>query len=143
MPKYLRKCHPFPEHMSSSPVSVWLVLLRSLVFCVVFCTSLLIFFRLCCLSFVDVQLMITPLVSSKFSSLICSFLTWKCLLWCYYTLIKKKTIVFRKLFKLYIPYLIYHSTFFHCSIQKGQFMLTAVSSSIPLIYFYYSPYWMW
>ena len=47
----------------------FLVLLKSLVFCVVFCRSLFVFFTICfwpcyCLSF-DLRLRITPLVSSN------------------------------------------------------------------------------
>ena len=58
-----------PEHLSYPPV---FSVARSLVFCVVFCSSLFVlvfffFWPLHCLSFFDVRLMIVPLVSSHVS----------------------------------------------------------------------------
>ena len=58
-----------PEHLSSPWVLVGFVLLdRSLIFSVVFCRSLFaLFWPLCCLSFLDIGFLITPLVSSNSS----------------------------------------------------------------------------
>ena len=55
-----------PEHLSSPRVLVWV---RSLVLCVCFvdrCLSLF-YWPLCCLSFFDLRILITPLVSSNSS----------------------------------------------------------------------------
>ena len=56
------------EHLSSLPVFREVNVARSLVFCVMFCRSLFvlvsfIFWPLCCLSFFDLQILITPLAS--------------------------------------------------------------------------------
>jgi hypothetical protein len=61
-----------PKHLRSSPVSSGVRVTWSLVFCVVLCRSLFVllyFFiwPLCCLSFVDLRIQITPLVSSRSS----------------------------------------------------------------------------
>ena len=50
----------------------WVRVVQSLDFCVVFCRSLFVllyffFSPLCCLSFFDIRILITPLVSSNFS----------------------------------------------------------------------------
>ena len=55
-----------------SPVFIGILVVRSLVFCIVFCRSLFVllsFFNwpLCCLSIFDLQILITPLVSSNCS----------------------------------------------------------------------------
>jgi hypothetical protein len=60
-----------PEHLSSYPALNRVHVTQSLVVCVVFCRSLFVrlsvfFWRLCCLFF-DLQLLITPLVSSNLS----------------------------------------------------------------------------
>ena len=60
------------QNLSSSPVFSEVSFARSFVFCVVFCRSLFvllssIFWPLCCLTFSDLRLFITPLVSSNFS----------------------------------------------------------------------------
>jgi hypothetical protein len=54
-------------------VRTWIRVTRSLVLCVMFCRSLfvllyLFFWPLCCLFIFDIRILITPLVSSKFSS---------------------------------------------------------------------------
>ena len=59
-----------PEHRSSPPVFSGVSVTRSLVLCVVFCRSLfvLLFFfdwPLCCLFFLDIRILITPLVPSN------------------------------------------------------------------------------
>ena len=99
MSKYLRKCQPFPEHMSSSPVSVWFVLLRSLVFCVVFCTSLFVLFLLCIVLSVLRRCTIYDypfgIFKLFFLNLIYSYLTWKFLLLCYYTRVFNKIVLNR------------------------------------------------
>ena len=61
-----------PEHPSSSLISSEVRVARSLVFCVVLCRSLFVILSffcwpLDCLSFFDLRLPITALVSSKFS----------------------------------------------------------------------------
>ena len=60
-----RELLPLPEHLNSSPVFSGVGVTRSLVFCVMFCRSLLVllyffFWSLCCLSF-DLQILITSL----------------------------------------------------------------------------------
>jgi hypothetical protein len=60
------------EHLSSLPDFREVHVAWSLVFCVMFCRSLFvlmsfIFWPLCCLSFFDLQIMITPLASSSSS----------------------------------------------------------------------------
>ena len=60
------------EHLSSLPVFREVHVAPSLVFCVMFCRSLFvllyfIFWPLCCLSFFDLQILITPLASSSSS----------------------------------------------------------------------------
>ena len=57
------------EHLSSSPVCNGVHVARSLVFCVVFCRSLLVllsflFWPLRCLFFFDLRILITPFVSA-------------------------------------------------------------------------------
>ena len=64
----------FPDHMSSSQVFSGVRVARSLVLCVMFCRSLfvllsLFFCLLCFLSFLDLWILITPLVSSNSSYL--------------------------------------------------------------------------
>ena len=54
-----------PEHLSSHPVFGGVRVARFLVFCVVFCRSSLVilyffFWPLCCLSFLDLPILITP-----------------------------------------------------------------------------------
>ena len=61
-----------PEHMSSPPFFSGVHVARSLVFCVVFYRSLFVllcifFWPLCCLFFLDLRIMITPMVSSNSS----------------------------------------------------------------------------
>ena len=61
-----------PEHLSSSPMFSGVRVARSLVFCALFCRSLfvLFFFRsLCSLSFFDLRLLISYLITSTFSSM--------------------------------------------------------------------------
>jgi hypothetical protein len=58
-----------PGHLSSFPIVSGVCFARSVVFCVVFCISLFVLFSfffwpLCCLSFFDLQICITPLESS-------------------------------------------------------------------------------
>jgi hypothetical protein len=60
------------EHLSSLPVFNGGRVTRSLGFCVVFCRSLFVllsffFWSLCCLSYLDIRILITPLVSSNSS----------------------------------------------------------------------------
>ena len=60
------------ENMSSLPVFSGVCVARSICFCVMFCRSLLcrlscFFWQLCCLSFFDLQISITPWVSSNSS----------------------------------------------------------------------------
>jgi len=103
-----------PEHLSSHPDCSEVRVTRSLVFYVVLCRSLFIRLfsfvcPLCCLSF-DLQLMITPLVSSNFYSLLLHhvlsywssqivwyFVNWSCEFQC--NMIKTKILVswFRQL----------------------------------------------
>jgi len=59
-----------PEHMSVHPVISEVHVARSLILCVMFCRSSFVilsisFWLLCCLSFFDVRILITPLVSSS------------------------------------------------------------------------------
>ena len=61
-----------PDHLSSPPVFRAVRVTRSLVLCVMFCRSLFVllffyFWPLCCPSFFDLWIMITPLVSSNSS----------------------------------------------------------------------------
>jgi len=56
-----------PGHMSSLPVFSGVRVARSLVFCVMFCRSSFVLFLLTIVSFFDLRLLITPLVSSNFS----------------------------------------------------------------------------
>jgi len=61
-----------PEHMSSLPHFSGVRVARSLAICVVFCRSLFVLFSfffwpLCCLFFFDLQILITPSVSSNSS----------------------------------------------------------------------------
>jgi len=68
---------------------------RSLVFCEVFCTTLLVhlfFFicLLCCLSFVDLQLLIDPFSSLNFS---CYCFNFECLIWCCFLICYRQTIL--------------------------------------------------
>ena len=58
------------EHLSSTSVFDGVHVAQSLFFCVIFCRSVfvLFFWPLCCLSFFDLRLLITPLVSSFFSN---------------------------------------------------------------------------
>ena len=60
-----------PEHMSSLPVFSGVRVTRSLVLCVCFVDHCLTFFffswPLCCLSFFDLHILITPVVSSNSS----------------------------------------------------------------------------
>ena len=61
-----------PENLSSPPVFSGVRVTKSLVLCVCFVRSLFVllyfsFWPLCCLSFVDLRIMITPLVSSNSS----------------------------------------------------------------------------
>jgi hypothetical protein len=58
-----------PEPLSSHPVFGGVRVARFLVFCVMFCRSLFVFFvwPLSCLSVFDLRILITPLVSSIFS----------------------------------------------------------------------------
>ena len=62
-----------PEHLSSPPVFSGVNVTRSFVFCVVFCRLCLssFFWSLYCLSFYDLQLLITLLIYSNFSYLWC------------------------------------------------------------------------
>jgi hypothetical protein len=69
-----RQHNGLPEYLSSPPVFSGVRVTRSLVLCVMFCRSLFVllsvFFRpLCCLSFFDLQFLITPLVSSNSSDI--------------------------------------------------------------------------
>ena len=55
-----------PEHMSSHTVFSRVHVARSLAFCVMFCRSLFVlwfcfFWPLCCLFFIDLRILITPL----------------------------------------------------------------------------------
>ena len=59
-----KNCLPFRDHLR---FSVGFVMFDGLVFCVVLCRSLLSIFFLCCLSFFDFRILITPLVSSNSS----------------------------------------------------------------------------
>jgi len=66
-----------PGHPSSHPVFSGVCVAPSLVLCVVFCRSLIVFCPfsfgqcvVCCLSFLDLRLPITPLVSSNYILLI-------------------------------------------------------------------------
>ena len=64
----------FPEYQSSPSVLSGVHISRSLVLCVMFCRSLFVllyffFWPLCCLSFFDLRILITPLVSSNSSSI--------------------------------------------------------------------------
>ena len=59
------------EHMTSYPVVTGVRVARTIVFCVMFCRSLFVllsvfFWPLYCLSFLDIRLQITTLVSSNF-----------------------------------------------------------------------------
>ena len=59
-----------PEHLSSSPVFSGARVTRSLVLCVIFCRSLFLllsyfFWSLCGMSFFDLRILMTPLVSSN------------------------------------------------------------------------------
>ena len=61
-----------PEYLSSSPDFSGFRVARSLALCVTFCRSLFVllfffFWPLCCLSFFDLRILITPLVSSSSS----------------------------------------------------------------------------
>ena len=61
-----------PEDLSSLSVLSGVRIVRSLVFCVKFCRSMFVFlsfffWALCCLSFFDLRLPMTPLTSSNFS----------------------------------------------------------------------------
>jgi hypothetical protein len=61
-----------PEHLSSPSVFNRVRVTRSLVLCVMFCRLLFVhlsffFWSLCCLSFFDLKILITPLVSSNSS----------------------------------------------------------------------------
>jgi len=58
-----------PEHLSSPPVFSGVPITRSLVLCVCFVDRCLSFFfwPLCCLFFFDIQILITPLLSSNSS----------------------------------------------------------------------------
>ena len=60
-----------PEHMSSSPDFSWVRVTRSLVLYVCFVDRCLYFFfwPLCCLFFLDIRILIAPLVSSNSSYL--------------------------------------------------------------------------
>ena len=60
-----------PENLSSLLVFSGFHVTRSLVLCVMFCRSLfvLFFWPLRCLSFFDLEILITPLVSSNYSSI--------------------------------------------------------------------------
>ena len=60
-----------PEHLSSPPVFSWVRVTRSLVLYVCFVDRCLYFFfwPLCCLFFLDIQILIAPLVSSNSSYL--------------------------------------------------------------------------
>ena len=60
-----------PEHMSSPPVFSGVRVTWSLVLCVCFVDRYLSFFfrPLCCLFFFDLQILITPLVSSNSSDI--------------------------------------------------------------------------
>jgi len=63
---------PLVEHLSSPPIFRAASVTRSLVLCVMFCRSLFVllffyFWSLCCPSFFDLRIMITPLVSSNSS----------------------------------------------------------------------------
>ena len=57
-----------PEHLSSPPVFSEIRVVQSLDFCVVFCRSLFVSFvwPLYFMSFFNLQLLVTPLVSSNF-----------------------------------------------------------------------------
>jgi hypothetical protein len=75
-----------PEHLSSPPVYSELCIAWSLVFCAMFCRSLFVFLSfyfwpLYCLSFFDLRLLITPLVSSNL--LYCQMVTvvWNTMSW--------------------------------------------------------------
>jgi hypothetical protein len=66
-----------PEHPSSNPVFSWVRVIRSFVLCVMFCWSLFVllsffFWSLCCLSFFDLHILITPLESSNSSYHFCN-----------------------------------------------------------------------
>ena len=72
VPLVERELPTLPEHLPLPPVFSGVRVARSLVFCMVFCVSLFIIllfllWPLRCLSFSDLRLMITPLVSSHFS----------------------------------------------------------------------------
>ena len=68
MPLAEQKLPTHPEHLLSHPSFSWVRVTRSLVFCVVFGRSLFVLLSffiwpLCCLSFVDLRIQITHLVS--------------------------------------------------------------------------------
>ena len=61
-----------PEHLSSPSVFIGVCVVQSLVSCIVFCRLLfvllsLFFWLVCCLSFFDLRILITPFVSSHSS----------------------------------------------------------------------------
>ena len=58
-----------PEYLSSLPVFSRVRVTRSLVLCVCYVDHCLSFWSLCCLFFVDVRILINPLVSSNSSYL--------------------------------------------------------------------------
>ena len=66
-----------PEHLSSPRVLVGFVLLHLFSLMCMFCRSLFVllyffFWPLCCLFFFDIQIVITPLISSNFSQVLWS-----------------------------------------------------------------------
>ena len=63
-----QKLLTLPGHPSSPPVVSWVRVTRSLVLCVCFVNRCLFFWPLRCLFFFDMQILITPLVSSNSSS---------------------------------------------------------------------------
>jgi len=75
VPHVKQELLPHPMHPRTLPVFSWVRVVRSLVFCLVFCRSLLtspfafFIWTLYCLSFFTLRFLITPLVSSNFLSI--------------------------------------------------------------------------
>jgi hypothetical protein len=65
VPQVVQELHTLPEHLSVPPVCSGVRVTRSLVLCVCFVHRCLSFWPLCCLVFFDLQIRITPLVSSN------------------------------------------------------------------------------
>jgi hypothetical protein len=79
MPHVKKELITLPEHPRPSPVFIVVRVAWSLVFCVIFCRSLFVLLSffiwpLYCISFFDIQILITPLVYSNFSRQVVHFL---------------------------------------------------------------------